>query len=300
MLAMNRHVKDRELLQDLDGELSESRRSAVARHLDECEACRTRRGAIVSAAFKVSAEYRATNAATALAEHSRARLESALERMAEEPDRWRFASTPAIAIAIAAVTVLVASATLFFQRGADTSMLAARHHLALPVASITPGATWDVSAEELCSGTTHTRPITTAMRAEVLNAYGVENLPSDQYELDYLITPELGGATDARNLWPQRYQSPTWNARVKDELERLLPQLICSRQLDLATAQREMAVDWVAAYKKYFKTDLPLEAHHGPAVDDDESTGVYLLADAAPGPAVRLVSGSRADKRNAR
>jgi hypothetical protein len=208
--------------------------------------------------------------------------------MAEEPDRWRFASTPATAIA--AVVVLVASATLFFQRGADTSMLAARHHLALPVASITPGATWEVSAEELCSGTTHTRPITTAMRAEVLSAYGVENLPSDQYELDYLITPELGGATDTRNLWPQRYQSPTWNARVKDELERLLPQLVCSRQLDLATAQREMAVDWVAAYKKYFKTDLPLEAHRGPAVDDDESTGVYLLADATPVPAVRLVS----------
>jgi putative zinc finger protein len=288
MLAINRHVTDRELLQEVDGELSESRRFAVMRHLGECDACRTRRTAIVSAAVEAAVDYRATNITPACAEHSRARLESALAHMAEERDRWRFASTPAIAIA--AVAVLVASATLFHHRAADTSMLAARHHLALPVASITPGATWEVSAEELCSGNTHTRPITAAMRAEVLREYGVEHLPSDQYELDYLITPELGGATDTRNLWPQRYQSPTWNARVKDELERLLPQLVCSRQLDLATAQREMAVDWVAAYKKYFKTDLPLEAHRSPAVDDDESTGVYLLADAAPGPAVRLVS----------
>ena len=135
------------------------------------------------------------------------------------------------------------------------------------------------------------------MRAEVVSAYGVQDVPSDQYELDFLITPELGGATDARNLWPQRYESPVWNARVKDELERLLPRLVCGRKLDLATAQRDMAVDWVAAYKKYFNTDRPLEAHRGPAVDDDAD--VYLLADAGPAPAIRLVSltAMRADER---
>ena len=288
MLAMNRHVKDRELLQDIDGELAGLRRSAVARHLDECEACRTRRAAIVSAAFKVSAEYRATNIAAPLAEHSRARLESALARIAHEPDRARFAYTPAIAVAAAAV--LVASATLFLHSAAENGTLSVRHHLALPVASITPGATWEVSAEELCSGATPTRPITAAMRAEVLNAYGVKHVPSDQYELDYLITPELGGATDARNLWPQRYESPTWNARVKDELERLLPQLVCNGQLDLATAQRDLAADWIAAYKKYFQTDRPLHAHRGPAVDDDEERGVYEVVDASPVPSIRLVS----------
>ena len=285
MFAMNRHLTDRELLQGVDGELSESRRAAVASHLDACDACSKRRAAIVSAAYATSIDYRATSITGPLAEHTRARLEIALARVAQEPNRPRLASTPAIAFA--AVAVLVASATLYLQSAPDTDSRAARHRLSLPVASITPGATWEVSAEELCSGTTHTRPITSAMRAEVLNAYGVESVPSDQYELDYLITPELGGATDARNLWPQKYSSPIWNARVKDELERLLPQLVCSRQLDLATAQRDMAADWVAAYKKYFHTDVPLEAHRGPAVDDDD---VYLMADAGPAPAVRLVS----------
>jgi hypothetical protein len=174
--------------------------------------------------------------------------------------------------------VLAVAARAYFNGATAARSRSAIHCLALPVASITPGATWDVDVEELCSGATRMRPITSAMRAEVLNAYGVEELPADQYELDYLITPELGGATDARNLWPQRYQSPVWNARVKDELERLLPRLVCSRKLDLATAQREMASDWIAAYKKYFNTDVPLEAHRGPAIDDDD---VYLMADAS-------------------
>ena len=127
------------------------------------------------------------------------------------------------------------------------------------------------------------------MREQVLNAYGMKHVPADQYELDYLITPELGGATDARNLWPQAYASPIWNARVKDELERLLPQLVCSQRLDLQTAQRDMAADWIAAYKKYFNTDQPLRAHRGPAGDDDDDE-VYAVADARPAPAVRLVS----------
>ena len=51
-----------------------------------------------------------------------------------------------------------------------------------------------------------------------------------------------------------------WNARVKDELERLLPNLVCAGTLPLATAQRDMATDWIAAYKKYFHTDRPVIA----------------------------------------
>jgi hypothetical protein len=286
MHALDRHLTDQQILQGLDGELSESRRSLFASHLSSCEACSARWEAIASAASAMSVDYRSTNSSTPLVEFSRARLEVSLARAARESNRPRFVFAPAIAVA--AVAVLALAAATYFTGATAAGSLPSGHRLALPVASITPGATWDVDVEELCSGATRMRPITAAMRAEVLNAYGVEDVPADQYELDYLITPELGGATDARNLWPQRYQSPVWNARVKDELERLLPQLVCSRTLDLATAQREMASDWIAAYKKYFNTDVPLEAHRGPAVDDDAN--VYLLADAAPAPAVRLVS----------
>jgi hypothetical protein len=285
MGALNRHLTDREILMGLDGELSESRQALVARHLAECDACSAKRTAIAAAASAMSIDYRSSNTAP-LVDLSKARLEVALARAAQEPTRPRFVF--ASAIAVAAVAVLAVGATTFFNGAIAAGSLLPGHKLALPVASITPGATWDVDVEELCSGAARMRPITAAMRAEVLNAYGVQDLPSDQYELDYLITPELGGATDARNLWPQRYGSPVWNARVKDELERLLPRLVCGRKLDLATAQREMASNWIAAYKKYFNTDVPLEAHRGPALDDDADG--YLLADAGPAPAIRLIS----------
>ena len=45
---------------------------------------------------------------------------------------------------------------------------------------------------------------------------------------------------------------------MKDALEEHLHQMVCSGQLDLSTAQRDIATDWIAAYKKYFHTDRPL------------------------------------------
>jgi len=284
MLSLNRHLTDREILQALDGELSESRLSAVDRHLSECETCTARQAAIASTAAASSADYHATMASEPI-ETSRASLEAALAREAAEPRSAWLTLTPAVVMA--AAIALAVTASIYLQSAPATNSLAVNHRVSLPVSSITPGATWEVSLEELCASSPHVRPITAAMRAEVVHAYGVEAVSADQYELDYLITPELGGATDARNLWPQKYASPIWNARVKDELERLLPQLVCDHQLDLATAQRDMASDWVAAYKKYFHTDVPLEAHRGPATDDDD---VYLMADAGPAPAIRLVS----------
>jgi len=74
----------------------------------------------------------------------------------------------------------------------------------------------------------------------------------DDYEIDFLIAPSLGGAEDIRNLWPQPYKLPVWNAHKKDALEERLHQLVCQGRLDLSTAQNEIATDWVAAYKKYF------------------------------------------------
>jgi hypothetical protein len=47
---------------------------------------------------------------------------------------------------------------------------------------------------------------------------------------------------------------------VKDELERLLPSLVCDGRIDLRTAQRDISADWIGAYKKYFRTDRPVQS----------------------------------------
>jgi Putative zinc-finger len=297
--TFNGHLTDHDLLRGVDGELTGLRQAAVDRHLAECETCRDRRVALEEMATAVSIAYATTwRSSPGTHERSRARLKIGLAQAAQEPARWwhvdaregaktlRRASGYAAAVAVVAMVAWLSVSAA--PDGASLTSLADQQP-PLPVASMTPGATWDVTAEDLCAGTRHTRTISPAMRAQVLSAYGMEHVPPDQYELDYLITPELGGATDARNLWPQAYASPVWNARVKDELERLLPQLVCSQRLDLQSAQRDMAVDWIAAYKKYFNTDRPLQAHRGLAGDDDDDE-VYAAADARPAPAVRLVS----------
>jgi hypothetical protein len=87
-----------------------------------------------------------------------------------------------------------------------------------------------------------------------------------------LIAPGLGGREDIRNLWPQPKTSLRWNSQVKDALEEHLHRLVCSGKLDLSSAQRDIALDWIAAYKRYFNTDKPL-----PPVSDQRSLNGALL-----------------------
>jgi hypothetical protein len=167
--------------------------------------------------------------------------------------RWAHAAGGALLVAAAAV--------LFTQHTPprlDGTHEAAQVFLR-PISELTPGATRPVAVSELC-GAEQDRPasISAALHEEVFKSYGADIRRAADYELDYLITPELGGATDVRNLWPQAYSHTPWNALVKDELERFLYRRVCDGALDLPTAQRQMATDWIAAYKVYFETDKPL------------------------------------------
>jgi hypothetical protein len=159
----------------------------------------------------------------------------------------------------ALVAVALGTASLLPARTTSRSGVPAADTGALPVASLTPGATIEIDVRDVCDETPRPlQAIDIAVRQAVVRAYGMESVPADQYELDYLITPQLGGAPDARNLWPQRYRARVWNAGVKDQLEDLLPRLVCEGRLDLRTAQRDIAADWVAAYRKYFRTASPV------------------------------------------
>jgi hypothetical protein len=98
-----------------------------------------------------------------------------------------------------------------------------------------------------------------SLQHKVFEEYGIASAEPRAYEVDYLITPALGGADDIRNLWPQSYSSAVWNARVKDALEDRLHALVCQGSLDLVAAQHDISSDWIAAYRKYFHTDRPLD-----------------------------------------
>lgn len=72
-------------------------------------------------------------------------------------------------------------------------------------------------------------------------------------EVDHLISLEIGGSNDTKNLWPQPYtQHP--GAHEKDTLENWLHKQVCSGAMSLADAQESIHTDWFAAYKKMLAT----------------------------------------------
>ncbi len=131
--------------------------------------------------------------------------------------------------------------------------------ISFPATELTPGVAAFKSREQVCgSNEGKNRDVPAALRRRVFELYGMPGADPHAYEVDYLITPALGGADDIGNLWPQSYSATIWNARVKDALEDRLHDLVCRGDVDLPTAQREIATDWISAYKKYFHTDKPV------------------------------------------
>ncbi len=133
----------------------------------------------------------------------------------------------------------------------------------LPDNRITPGATRLVASDQVCvlSASEDDRKPSQALAMQVFDLYGIRNPQPRAFEVDFLIAPTLGGADDVRNLWPQPYTDSIWNSRVKDALEDLLRARVCNGEMDLASAQAEIAKNWVSAYQKYFRTAVPIEAH---------------------------------------
>jgi hypothetical protein len=101
----------------------------------------------------------------------------------------------------------------------------------------------------------HRSSLRHALRDKILTRYGLPPGTHPDYEIDHLIPLCLGGSDDPSNLWaqPRRSIEPTWNAEAKDRLERFVCNMVCNGQLDLATAQKTFAEDWIAAYHKYYE-----------------------------------------------
>jgi hypothetical protein len=98
-----------------------------------------------------------------------------------------------------------------------------------------------------------TRHVSASLRLTVFREYGYDSndIVKADYEIDHLVSLELDGTNDIRNLWPESNLSRPLNARRKDVLENALRRLVCAHQLTLAEAQTEIATDWPAAYAKY-------------------------------------------------
>ena len=228
---MSAHLSDRDLLLLLDGESHDER---FLWHLDHCEDCRERSDQLAAASAEFDMDYKLL----------------AVPRMRLPPMRrnhWAWKT-------IAAAAVIGIGLRFGLPPESTGGAFA-------PVPRLTPGATRPISKTAICSESVELRRVASDVAAKVFRRYGIQSPPPKTYEIDYLIPPDLGGSEDARNLWPQPYTRGVWNARVKDALEDRLRSLVCDGTLDLATAQRELAHDWIGAYKRYFRTEQPLLDH---------------------------------------
>ena len=176
-------------------------------------------------------------------------------------------------------------------RATDSSVVAVELG-AVPDPKLTPGRTRTVAIREICSMPREeiVREVPPPLREKILQEYGIKNARAGDYEIDYLITPGLGGAEDIHNLWPEPYASSVWNAHTKDTLEEHLHELVCAGKLDLSTAQRDIATDWIGAYKRYFHTERPLSKSSDLVTTSDER-------DVMPGRFVIATISNRSNRR---
>lgn len=123
---------------------------------------------------------------------------------------------------------------------------------ALTPGVVDPAVTQATTATTICVAgyTAGGRHVSGATKKAVFAEYGVDRR-SQHFEIDHLISLELGGANDIHNLWPQSYDTEPLNAHTKDALEDHLHALVCSGQVPLADAQAAIVADWRTAYATY-------------------------------------------------
>lgn len=160
--------------------------------------------------------------------------------------------------------LLTLLASLFLASPAASADLPLRD-LTLPDPVLTPGAAVEITLANLCSRKwgRDARHVTAAMKREVFASYGLTgNKDASQgcrldkhgrrYEVDHLVSRELGGRDDTLNLWPQCY-SGEFNAMMKDRLENRLHKEICVGIMTLDDAQTRIRTNWIAAYRQFFE-----------------------------------------------
>ncbi len=255
MLPDESHLSDQDLLLAIDGELAPRAAARVEAHLAACPECRDRQQELQRAAADFLRFERESIEPQILShEGPRALLKARIAELGARPAPiyrpWGWAA----AAVLLGLAVAGAGARGWLQRRAVGFVA-----VSVPNPSLTPGATVLLDQSKICMEPgANNKPVPAALRKRVFAEYGIASAEPEAYEVDYLITPALGGADDIRNLWPQSNSATIWNARVKDMLEDHLRGLVCDGKLDLATAQREIAGNWIEAYKKYFHTDRPL------------------------------------------
>ena len=194
MLDPTAHLSDQDLIMAADGELPARQKARVRTHLDACWSCRERMSTIeTTIAEFVRARNRELSDPAPSAAGPRALLRARLaETAASAPSRpfWRLAPAAAAFLSVVAAILIVFEAKVSAEGPK-------------PKARLTPGETRPITLDQVCRSSKAevvSTGIPAETRREVFASYGIRPARVDEFEVDYLITPDLGGAGSIRNL----------------------------------------------------------------------------------------------------
>jgi hypothetical protein len=115
----------------------------------------------------------------------------------------------------------------------------------------TPGDIFpDVTAEKICvpGYARSVRDVKQSTKNQVYANYGIKKHAPGQYEVDHLVSLQLGGSNDITNLWPES-ASPRPGFHEKDAVENYLHDQVCNGSISLPEAQIQIATNWLAVYQ---------------------------------------------------
>ncbi len=136
--------------------------------------------------------------------------------------------------------------------GVQTKTAGCKAHAGLPDSACTPGAliTTATKAAICASGYAGSvRNVPEAEKNQVYSEYGITSHKAGEYEVDHLVSLELGGSNEIANLWPE-LASPKPGFHEKDKVENYLHAQVCSGAIPLREAQIEIATNWLAVYDR--------------------------------------------------
>ncbi len=123
-------------------------------------------------------------------------------------------------------------------------------HADLPDSACTPGDIFTQATKaDVCTPgyARSVRNVPQSVKNKAYAEYGVTHHLPGEYEVDHLVSLELGGSNTLANLWPEAAK-PQPGFHEKDQVENYLHDQVCSGAMSLKDAQIKIATDWLAVY----------------------------------------------------
>lgn len=131
----------------------------------------------------------------------------------------------------------------------------------------TPGAIFpNATKADICTPgyARSVRNVPQSVKNKVYAAYGIKRHITGEYEVDHLVSLQLGGSNDISNLWPEA-ASPKPGFHEKDTVENYVHDQICSGAMSLKQGQIEIATNWLAIYNR-----MPAKQRSAPSGAENE------------------------------